>query len=429
MGTLQSIEWFYLGVTVVLLLLSGLFSAAEIGLLSVNRFRVHQLAEGGSSRARQLRHLLSHPSRALTVILILITTLNYTNESLMTYWLHGVRHLPEWIPFLILLLSVLILAEITPINYAAANPELVATWTAPLLTAATWLLNPVSQAIMGVANLFVRLAGGVPRPRPLVTEDEVRTIVDLEAERGVLEEEEKELIHSIFEFSDTIVREIMVPRIDITAVSVDAHIATVIDTTISHRFSRLPVYQGNIDHIVGLVHVKDMLPYELRHLTDIPVSQVIRPVTFVPETKHVSELLREFRESKKTLVIVLDEYGGTAGLVTVEDLLEEIVGEIYDEYDIEQPSIERVDERTWLVDGKLPIGEVTELIGYQLPEGEYDTVAGFLYSQFGDVPTHGERIILDGVTFVVDRLDGHRITKIRIIVPPAPPTKEETARL
>ena len=418
---ITSFDWINLTASLLLLGLSGYFSASEIGLLSVNRFRVHQLAEDGSRRARILERLLHHPTRPLTVILILITAINYINESLVTNWLH-IRHgLPEWVPFFALLLLVMIFAEVTPINYAAANPEIVATRAARLLDLLTVLLHPLLLFFAAFANSVARLFGVIPSTRPLVTGDEVRTIVDIETERGVLEEEEKELIHSIFEFSETIVREIMVPRIDVIAVSDQAAIGTVIETTIAHRFSRLPVYHENIDHIVGLVHVKNLLPYEFRGETQLPVSAAMRPATFVPETKGVSELLQEFRTTKQALAIVLDEYGGTAGLVTIEDLLEEIVGEIYDEYDIEQQSVERLDARTLIVDGKLPLDELSDLLKVSLPEGEYDTVGGLLYSSFGDVPAPGEHIDIAGFDFSVERLDGPRITKVRVVSPESSP--------
>lgn len=426
MLNMQPIEWIYLLAAIILLLLSGFFSAAEIGLLSVNRFRVHQLAEEGDVRGTILQSLLRNSSRALTVILILITGINYANESLTTTWLHNVRHLPEWVPFTVLLVGVLIFAEVTPINYAAANPERIATRAAPIILAATRIFHPLITVFTTIANGMLRLLGGRPTPKPLVTGEEVRTIVDIETERGVLEEEEKELIHSIFEFSDTVVREIMVPRIDITAVDDKTSIARVIDITIEHQYSRLPVYHEDIDHIIGLVHVKDLLSYELHGGDQQPISVAMRQATFIPETKSVSELLQEFRETKQTLAIVIDEYGGTAGLVTVEDLLEEIVGEIYDEYDIDQPLVEWLDPQTVLVDAKLSIDEISDLIHYDLPEGEYDTVGGLLYSRFGDVPSAGEQIVIDGVTLIVDRLDGHRITKVRILLPPLPPVDEET---
>lgn len=416
--SIHATDWIFLVAMLVLLMLSGIFSATEIGMLSINRFRLHQLAEEGSPRARLLQRLLLHPSRLLTVILILITSLNYINESLVTYWLSEVRGFPEWVPFVALLILVLIFAEVTPINYAAANPEVVSTRLAPVVAAMMVLLRPVVFLITGIANGVLRLFGGEARTTPLVTGEDVLAIVDIETERGVLEEEEKELIHSIFEFSDTIVREIMVPRIDIIAIEEDAPIGDAIAIIIEHRFSRLPVYQGNLDHMIGLVHTKDLLPYQYRHETAFPVRQAMRPAIFVPESKRVSELLQELRETKQTLAIVLDEYGGTAGLVTTEDLLEEIVGEIYDEYDVEERAIEWLEPGTLVVDAKLSIDEVGDLLHHELPEGEYDTIGGLLYNRFGDVPTRGEYIVLDDFQLFVERLDGHRITKVRILLPP-----------
>jgi CBS domain containing-hemolysin-like protein len=397
------------------------FAASEIGILSVNRFRLHQLAEDGSPSARALQRLLHNPSRVLTVIIIVITSLQYLDETLVTYWLSGRRGLPEWVPFVSLLVLVLLFAEITPISYAAANPELVATRATPAITAATALLRPLVTAFTAIAAFVLRLFGAEPRPRPLMTGEEVLTIVDIETERGMLEEEEKELIHSIFEFSDTVVREIMVPRIDITAISADTAIARAIADFSEHHYSRLPVYQGSLDHIIGVVYAKDLLAYQFTGRTDGPVRAVARPATFIPETKRVSELLQEFRATKQTLAIVLDEYGGTAGLVTMEDLLEEIVGEIYDEYDVEYRPIEWLDAHTLLVDGKVSVGELSDTLHRPLPEGDYDTVGGLLYSRFGDVPARGETVTIDDLVFTVEQLDGHRITRVRVHAPEAAP--------
>jgi len=418
MSTFTPWDWLYLSAALVLLLLSAIFAASEIGILSVNRFRVHQLAEEGAPRAQLLEQMLRDYSSILTTILVLITSLNFINESLVTFWLHGVHGLPEWIPFVGLLVLVLIFGEVTPISYAAANPEIVATGMAPFVAGACRVLRPVLMVITGISSGVLRLFGIKIQPKPLVTSEDVRMIIDIEAERGVLEEEEKELINSIFEFSDTIVREIMVPRIDIVACSEAQTVADAIEIFATEHYSRLPVYQTSLDLIIGQVNAKDLLPYQFSRQTNISIRQAMRPVIFVPETKRVSELLREFRETKQTLAIVLDEYGGTAGLVTIEDLLEEIVGEIYDEYDVEERApIEWLDEHTVVVDGKLPLDEVDELLHFAMPRGEYDTIGGFLYSRFGDVPARGERVTVDGFDFIVDRLDGHRITKVRIILP------------
>lgn len=422
---IHPVEWLYLLITLLLLACSAIFSAAEIGLLSVNRFRVHQLAESGSHTAKILCRLLQQPAHVLTAILIGITALNYANEALATYWLHTQRGLPEWVPFLTLLLLVLLFAEVTPISYAAANPEIVAMRVTRMVAGLTRVLRPLIAGITVIANGVVRMVGGEPRPRPLVTGEDVLTIVDMETERGVLEEEEKALIHSIFEFTDTIVREIMVPRIDISAVNDGMEVAAAIDLFVTEHYSRLPVYQGNLDHIVGIVYAKDLLLYQVRGDTNRPIRDAIRPATFIPETKRVSELLQEFRESKQTIAVVLDEYGGTAGLVTMEDLLEELVGEIYDEYDVEQPAVEWLDSHVVIVDGMVPVDEVGALIGHDLPLGDYDTVGGLLYSRFGDVPARGESLVIDRYLLAVERLEGHRITKVRITLPDDPAKQEE----
>ncbi len=417
---IESNPWDWLGLiaAAILLLLAGIFSAAEISILSVNRFRMHQLAEEGDVRAQVLQQLLQQAPYLLTAMLILISSINYGNEVLVTCWLQRAHHMPGWVPLLSLLLLVLIFAAVTPICYAAANPELVALRLTPLTANTVQLLHPLFTFVTAIAQGIFRLFGGKRHTRPLVSEEEVRNMIDIGTERGVLEEEEKELINSIFEFSDTIVREIMVPRIDIVACSDDQTIADAIAIFASEHFSRLPVYQGNLDHITGQVNAKDLLPYQLRRQTALPLRQAVRPVTLVPETKRVSELLHEFRDTKQTLAIVLDEYGGTAGLVTVEDLLEEIVGEIYDEYDVEEhATVEWLDEQTVLVDGKLPLDEVAELLHHELPHGDYDTISGFLYARFGDVPARGAQLVVEGFTFSVERLDGHRITKVRIIKP------------
>jgi CBS domain containing-hemolysin-like protein len=418
-------DWIFVIAVAALLLLSASFSAAEIGILSINRFRLHQLAEEGSSRARLLQRLLQQPASFLTTILIAITAVNYTNESLVTYWLVEIHHFPEWVPFFGLLLLVLIFAEITPINYAAANPEFIAVRAAPWVALASKILRPLVATITALASALARIFCVRPRTKPLVTGEEVLTIVDMETERGVLEEEEKELIHSIFDFSDTIVREVMVPRIDIAAVSNTTPMSEAIDEIVQQHYSRMPVYQGNLDHIIGIVYAKDLLPYQFHRNTDRPVSEAIRPASFVPETKRVTELLQEFRESQQAMAIVLDEYGGTAGLVTVEDLLEEIVGEIYDEYDIGERPFERLDDRTILVSGKFAFAELHDVFDHEFPEGEYDTVGGLLYSRFGEVPARGEAVIIDGYTFTVDQVDGHRITQVRIVSPESTPAIDE----
>ena len=414
---------------IIMLGISAFFSSAEIAILSLGKYRLHQLVESGSRPAAILHRLLMRPSVLLTTILITITVINYTAEAVAADWalvrLHDVHSGLGWRRDLALAVSaavmtmlVLIWAEVTPIFYASANPERVALLSARPVRFFTWLLAGPVKVITTIAGF---LAGAKPI-EPVVTEEELKTIVTMEAERGALEEEEKEMIHSIFEFGDTVVREVMVPRIDIVGVELTASIEQAMALISQRGFSRLPVYQGSLDRIVGVVHAKDLLLHLQSNGRDSQVWRAMRTVYFVPETKQVSELLSEFRLRKVALAIVLDEYGGTAGLVTVEDLLEEIVGEIYDEYDARRPTVEEVAPGTYLLDGKLSLREAEEVLATKLPEGDYDTLAGLLYDRLGSVPMKGEGFTHEEVAISVEQLSGHRIAKVRIEKKPVEPS-------
>ena len=247
----------------------------------------------------------------------------------------------------------------------------------------------------------------------LGSEGEIRAIVDLQTQAGGLEEEEKVMIHHIFEFGDKAAREVMVPRTDVAAIPETATISQAARAATEHRVSRLPVYGDDLDDIVGVMHVKDVLPLLASSRGEEPVTSALRQPLRVPETKRLSDLLTEFRRRRRSLAVVVDEYGGTAGLVTLEDLLEEVVGDIFDEYDVVQPAVEHVGEGAVVLDGRMSITEASEAVGVTLPEGDYDSVAGLLYSRFGMVPEVGQHVTLEGVVLIVDKVEGHRITRVR----------------
>jgi putative hemolysin len=275
----------------------------------------------------------------------------------------------------------------------------------------------------------VRPFGAHITPRaPLVTEEQLRFLVEVGEEEGIIEEEEREMIHSIFEFGDTVVREVMRPRVDIIAVPSDATVNRAIGLMSEHGHSRLPMFEGSVDHIVGVVYMRDLVPVLRQGKLDQPVSEVRRPAFFVPETKKVDELFKEMQQRKVSMAIVLDEFGGTAGLVTVEDLLEEIVGEIQDEYDLEEKPIHLLDANTAVVNARIHVEEVNELLDVRLPVDDVDTVAGLVYSLFGRVPVQGEKVTLPGVEIRVEKTLGQRITRVRI-TRTAPAPQEEAAPL
>lgn len=398
----------------VLLLISGLFSAAELSFLAMGRRRSRRRAAGRV--AVLLKRLLANPGATLGAILVTITAVNYTAEAIAAKWVITTLGLPVWVAIAGMAVLVLVFAEVVPISYAAANPARVARVTMVPVWVVTSVLSPVARITGFVADKLTRLLAGGPRPEPPVTEGEIRAIVDLQAETGVLEEEEKVMIHQIFEFGDKVAREVMVPRTDMVGISGDATVAEAGLAATEHRISRMPVYGENLDDIIGTVHVKDLLPSLAAGKREAPVSSVMREPLRVPETKKLSELLTEFRLSRRTLAIVVDEYGGTAGLVTLEDLLEEVVGDIYDEYDVVRPAIEHTVGGGIILDGRMNIDEASNALGVQLPEGDYDSLAGLVYAHLGVVPRIGDEVDLDGVSLIVEELDGHRIVRVRALV-------------
>ncbi|MBI3997971.1 MAG: HlyC/CorC family transporter, partial [Armatimonadetes bacterium] len=265
------------------------------------------------------------------------------------------------------------------------------------------------------AMVLTRPFGGHVRPdAPLVTEEEIQLLVKMGEEQGVLEQDEREMIHSIFQFGDTVVREVMTPRIDMACVAADDPVETLLDVVRTHGHTRIPVYHETVDQIVGVVHVKDLLAAFRQGRVSGTARAFARPAYFVPDSKRLDELFREMRRKKVHMAIAVDEYGGTAGLVTIEDLLEEIVGPIQDEYDVEEPPIKVIDDRVAVVDARMHLEDVNAALDLDLPVGEVDSVGGLVYSLLGHVPTQGERVAYDGVELTVERVDGNRIAQVRI---------------
>jgi putative hemolysin len=408
----------------LLLLLSAFFSGSETALFAANRLKLRALKEDGNRNARVALSLLEHPARLLSTLLIGNNIVNTGTAVVATATL--VRLLgPERgsvYAFVAVTLLLLLFGEITPKTFAAHHAERLALFAARPIQWMAAILTPVNRLLSLMTNLFARPLGGRVRPdAPLVTEEEIQTLVRMGEEQGVLEQEEREMIHSIFEFGDTVVREVMVPRVDIVAVEASAPIEAVLQIVREHGHSRIPVYDDDIDHVVGTIHVKDLLSgFREGRLAGV-ARAFARPAYFVPDTKRIDELFREMRRKKVHMAIAVDEYGGTAGLVTIEDLLEEIVGPIQDEYDVEEPPIKVLNEQVALVDGALHLEEVNAALGISLPVEEVDTVGGFVTSRLGHVPTQGETVDHDGVELTVERVDGNRIIQVKVTkAEPAP---------
>jgi magnesium and cobalt exporter, CNNM family len=305
-----------------------------------------------------------------------------------------------------------VFAEVTPKTWAVQQTDRVALRVAPVLVALHRAVGPLAKGLVRVANVLMP-GRGLPEG-PLATEEEIKAMAEVASEEEAIEEQEKELIHSIFEFGDTLVREVMVPRPDIVAASVDAGLPQILDLLLRHGYSRIPVYRGDLDDVEGVVYAKDVLRHLHAGKETVPIDKIMREPLFVPESKRVSELLREMQQRRIHIAIVLDEYGSLAGLVTIEDLLEEIVGEITDEYDREEVHLEPVDENTYRATGRVSIDEINDLLDVELPHDEWDTVAGLMYGLLGAVPTQGESVDFGDLTFTAEKVQGRRIAKVLI---------------
>ena len=398
---------------------SAFFSGSEAALISLSRLHARGMLERKLPGARSVLRLLEDRNRFLTSILIGNTVVLLAADSLATIVLVriGVPHAAVW-STIVMTVLLLMFGEIIPKTIAVANNERWALRLAPIVERIAWVLTPVNMAFLVVTNGIVRIFGVSPVSRgPFVTEDDIRNIVNVGAEQNVLEDDEREMIHSIIEFGDTIVREVMTPRPDMVAVEVESSARRALDLVIAEGYSKLPVYDGTIDNVIGVVHDRELLiALSNGNLSNIPIRSLMRPVTLVPENKRISELLREMQKGKFSLAIIVDEYGGTAGLVTLEDLLEEIVGEIRDEHDDgEEEPIRFVTPDEAVVDAGVNIEDVNARLGTHLPHEEFETIGGLTVGMFGRLPQEGEQIeTKDHVHLKIERMHGRRILAVRI---------------
>ena len=415
-------------VVAVLWLFSGVLALAETSFTRVSRIRLVALDEEGDKRARRVLRLMDHPEQTLNSILLLVLGSQMIGATLLgtvlepTLGAAGVA-----VGIVVEIVVVFTLFEVVPKTFALQHTERSALGVSPLLVFLTgfWPLRMLTRGFIGLANVV--LPGKGLRHGPFVTEQEILTMADVAAQESAIETEERELIHSIFEFGDTVVREVMLPRPDMVTVETDATVDEAIATAIRAGKSRVPAYEDTNDNIVGLVFLKDLVARSTEGAGSEPVRQSLRSAHFVPESKRVAELLREMQTEKFHMAIVVDEYGGTAGLVTMEDLLEEIVGEITDEYDVDEPTVERLPSGAWRVPGRTQIDEVNELLDVDLPDEEWDTVGGLVFNTLGHVPVEGERLTVDGLEFSAERIQGRRIVSVLITRIPAPLGNGETA--
>jgi putative hemolysin len=427
-----------LGFLLVLIILNAFFAASEIALISLNDNKIRLLAEDGDPKAIQVQKLLSQPTRFLSTIQIGITLAGFlasafASETFALPLVGVLKNLNLTVSdsvlktfamiFITLLLSLftLVLGELVPKRIAMNMAEPIAFRVIGILRFISTITKPLVIFLAFSTNFFVRLFGFDPNQQDDdVTEEEIRMMVDVGEEKGTIRETEKEMINNIFEFDNKVVSDIMTHRTEIAGIPLDAKFTDVLKIVGDEQYTRFPVYDQSIDDIIGVMHSKDLLQYiEKTEQDHFDLSTIIRVPFYVHESKRIDELFRELQLTKTHMAVVIDEYGGTGGIVTIEDLIEEIVGNIFDEYDEDEVEIKQINESTFDVEGSTTLDELEEDLNIKLPIEEFDTLSGFIIGQLGRIPSDGEQpeVTVNGVLYRVLMVDEKKIAKVRIIKP------------
>ncbi|MFL5756825.1 MAG: hemolysin family protein [Chloroflexota bacterium] len=431
----MNVPIFEIVVIVILTFIEAVFVAGEIALVSIRRSRVEQMTEEGRPGARRLARLLDHPARFLAVVQIGVTFVGFLASAFaavsLTVNLAGLleqieplRSSAEGIALvivtLLLALFTIVFGELVPKSLALSHPDAFALALAAPIDIVGRLLRPVVALLTGATSLVTRALGSTePSAESQISAEELRLIVERGGEQGILEAEEEQMIHAVIELGERRLHEVMVPRIAMVALPATSTLGDAVDMLVAEGHSRIPVYETTVDEIVGILYAKDLLPFLKSADGPRPeVRSLLRTPVFVPESMTIDDLLHEFQRRKVHIAIVLDEYGGTAGLVTIEDLLEEIVGEIQDEYDVEEPLVEKLSDDEARVDGRVAVDDLAEIFDTQLgleDDDEYDTVGGLIYHRVGGIPNPGDQVHVDGLRLTVESTDGRRVSKVLVV--------------
>ncbi|QGU95894.1 DUF21 domain-containing protein [Clostridium bovifaecis] len=401
----------------ILLCSSAFFSASETALMSLSKIRIRHMVDEKIKGAQTVSKLVENPGKLLSAILIGNNVVNIGASALATSL--AITYFGErgvGIATAIMTILVLIFGEITPKSIAARSSEKVSLKVANIVNMVTIILTPITIIFTYLTNGIVKLFGGkVDMGKPYITEEELKTIVDVSHEEGVLEVEEKQMIYNVFEFGDSQVKDVMVPRTDMISVEVDSAYDEIIEVFKREQFSRVPVYKDTTDNIVGVLHIKSLVFFDnSKEKFDIN-KYMIKPY-FTYEYKPTTELFEEMRKNRVAMTVVLDEYGGTAGIVTMEDLVEEIVGEIEDEYDDKDHNeIEVIKEDEYIVDGSAKIELVNEMIGTSIESEDFDSIGGYVIGEIGGFPKKGETVECGNIKFIIEDIDKNRIKKLKIL--------------
>ncbi len=419
-------------VIIILILLNAFFAAAEIAFISLNDAKIDLQAKQGNKKAKKIKEMLVNPSKFLATIQIGITLAGFLSSAfasetfaselapILNKWIPAIS-LTAWNNIAIIVITIilsyftLIFGELVPKRLAMKNSEKIAFASIGIIKTISVITSPFVKFLTLSTNIVSKLFGVSEGEEETVTEEEIRMMIDVGKEKGTIDEEEKNMLNNVFEFNDKVVSEIMIPRTEIFALDMNMSISEVIEELSEDlRYSRVPVYDEKIDKIKGIVYIKDILLSTKNKNTKI--KNLMKEVFFVSETKPVNELFEELRKNRKQIAIVIDEYGGTSGIVTMEDILEEIVGDIYDEYDKVEKLIDQIDENTFVLNGKLAIYEVEDVLGIDIEEGDYDTLSGYLVEELGRIPTEKDKGVVietEKVAYKIENVKDRHISKVK----------------
>lgn len=437
-------------ILLALILVNAFFAMSELAIISLNDNKIDKMAEDGNKKAKKIVKLTENSSKFLSTIQIGVTLAGFltsasastTFASMITDALRGtvvynalgeglINGIAVVIVTIIMSYFSLVFGELVPKKIAMQVPEKISFKIVDILLLFSKLFAPLVKILSVSTNAVVRLLGFNPHAdEETVTEEEIRMMVDVGGEKGVIEDVQKEMINNIFEFDDLDAGDIMTHRTDMVAVEVGDDLSEVVDTAVSEGYSRIPVYEDDQDNIIGIVYVKDLLAYVGKKMPAKSLRDIMRTPMYVPESKICGDLFKEMTEKRTQMAVVVDEYGGTAGIVTLEDIVEAIVGNIQDEYDDEDEEISKINETTFTIDGMTNLEEVAELTGTELPEGSYDTVAGFIIKELGLLPEEGKtyEVNYKNLKLTVLSVDERRIDKVRVEILPSTENENEKTK-
>lgn len=416
-------------ILIILLMLSAFFSSAETALTTVNRIRIRSLADDGSKRAKTVLKITDNSGKMLSAILIGNNIVNVAAASITTSLAYSLGGSVVAIANAVITVAILLFGEITPKTTATIHAEKLALIYAPIISIFMKIMTPVIFIINGLSNAVLLLLRIDPNAKnQTMTENELRTIVDVSHEDGVIESDEKEMIYNVFDLGDAKAKDVMVPRVHVTFADVTTTYEELIEIFREDKFTRLPIFEDSTDNVIGTINMKDLLLFD--NTKEFHIRDILREAYFTYEYKNISELLVEMREASFNIAIVLDEYGDTAGLITLEDILEEIVGEIHDEYDEnEEDFIKEIGEREYMIEGSTNLDDLNDRLDLQLESEDYDSLGGFIIEHLDRLPEEGDSITTeDGLRLVVESLDKNRIESVHAYLPePSAETEDDAS--